>query len=105
MLCVKQETEPCLGPQGRLFKAGDGCFSRALTDEWELHQAWRGRGSLLREAQPADGQKERRLPLPATPPGKAVQFINVSETAGKSGQGLHRALWFLLIELLLLHRH
>lgn len=84
MLCVKQETEPCLGPQGRFFKAEDGCFSRALTDEWELHQAGRGRGSLLGEAQPADGQKERRLPLSGPPtPGKQSSSLAFRRQQGK----------------------
>ena len=54
VLGMKQEIEPCLGPQGRFFKARGGCFSRALTDEGEFHQARRSRG-------PDDGRKERRL--------------------------------------------
>lgn len=66
---MKQEFEPCLGSQGRVFKAGDRCFRRALTDEWKFHQARRGRGSLLGGAswggaQPGGGRQERRLSLP-----------------------------------------
>lgn len=84
---MEQEIEPCLGTQGRFFKARGGCFSRALKDEWEVNQTGRSRRSLLQEAQLGDGQKERRLPLP----WEIVWLISVVKTAGRNGRGCPRA--------------
>ena len=87
------------GDSGRFFKARGGCFSRALKDEWEINQAGRGRKSSWgRHSLVMARRREGSLS-----PGKAVWLISVVDTAGRSGRGVHRALWCLLIELFLFH--